>query len=403
MHVDGWVADGFEPVRSVFEQAADFGDGGAAFAACHRGELVVDLWGGRAGDGPWHGGTRGNWMSVTKAMTALCIQILSDRGKLDIDAPVARCWPEFSQQGKDAITVRQVMTHSSGVVGDLRINELVSLDDGTGIDREREILGYLETAAPAWDPGTAAGYHALSYGWILGEVVRRVDGRSLGEFFREEVALPLGAEDLRIGTPVEEHHLLAPLHHMLFDDAFPEPALQLWRAVFDAAADRDGPGGLSLLGDGEHSVLHRAPEVFDSVPGRTAELGGTNLTGTARSVARVFASLAEPSGIDGVALVSTASTKAFTEVQNREPDAVMQIPIARAVGYWRNEQLVEGRPPVYGPNEPTFGHTGLGGQLGFADPVARVGAAMVRSHFTSFPLSVVLLTNALYECVEARG
>lgn len=394
MEIHGDVASGFEAVRDAFAAHADLGGGGAAYAAYHRGELVVDLWAGDAGGRPWQRETRGTWMSVGKALTTLCVQMLVDRGELEVDAPVATYWPEFAGSGKDRITVRHMLTHTAGIVGDPRITKLIDLEDGTGFDREEEILAILEDATPAWEPGEQVGYHALTFSWILGELVRRVDGRSLGTFLREEVALPLGVPDVRIGTPVEEHHLLAPMLPMMFDPSFPDAALELWRNILEAAREPESIPGLSLLGQGDVSVLDR-PEVFDSVPGRIAELGGTNLTGTARGVARIMAALVD--GSEG--LVSRSAFDDFAEIRREDPDLVLLIPIARGTGYWRNKQLIEGRPRGFGPNEEAIGHTGFGGQIAFADRVASVGAAMVRSHHTSFPLSALMLNTALYDCI----
>ena len=401
--VNGTVADGFEPVQATFEQLVamgDLGEGGAAYAALAEGRLVVDLWAGMARPGrPWDRDTRNMWMSVAKALTALCMQMLYDRDQLDLEATVASYWPEFGQAGKEDITVRQVLTHTCGLPGSPELSALIDLETGAGIDEQDRILAVIETMSPVWEPGTRVGYHALTYSWILGEVLRRIDGRALSTFFREEVALPLGCEDLHLSTPAAEHDLIADTLHLMKPPGAPEVAIQYMDQVFAAARDPESPAGLSLLGRGDASVLDKAPETFDSVFGRRAELGGTGLTGTARSVARVFAAIVEPDGLDGITLVSPESLATFSEVQTTDTDVALLIPIARALGYWRNIGLA-GRPQSCGPNEETVAHSGIGGQLGFADPVARVAGAYTRNHHTAFPVAPLMLNNAVFACLS---
>jgi CubicO group peptidase (beta-lactamase class C family) len=400
--VNGEVAGGFEPVRATFEQvvdAGDLGEGGAAYAAYHQGAKVVDLWAGEARSGEkWGRDTTNMWMSVAKAMTALCMQILHDRDQLDIDASVASYWPDFGQAGKEAITVRQVLTHSCGLPGSPELSGLIDLETGAGVDEQDKILATIEAMEPMWEPGTQVGYHALTYSWILGEVLRRIDGRSLGDFFREDVALPLGCDDAYIGTPVEEHDRIANTLPIMAPPGAPDIAVEYMDQVFAGARDPETPAGRSLLGNGQVSALDRIPEVFDSLAGRTAELGGSGLVGTARSIARILAAVVEPGGLDGVELASPESLATFSDVQTTDTDVVLLIPIARALGYWRNISLA-GRPQACGPNEETVAHSGLGGQLGFADPVARVAGAYTRNHHTKFPVAPLLLNNAVYACL----
>jgi len=400
MTVHGVVAAGFEPVRTTFQQlvdAGDLGEGGAAYAAYHRGALVVDLWAGAAGEVAWGRDTRNTWMSTTKAMTALCIQILVDRGRLDVDDAVAVHWPAFARNGKDAITIRHVLTHAGGVPGSRDLTALVDPLTGAGIGDGKAILEAIEDLTPIWEPGTRNGYHALTYSWILGEVLRRIDGRTLGTFFRDEVALPLGCDDAWIGTPDEEQNDIAPLLHLMTPSNTPEPAVAYMQTLLAQARDPDTAAGRSLMGRGDSSVLDHLPEVFNSPAGLRAELGGSNLVATARSIARIFAAIVEPDGIDGVRLASAESFEQFAELQSSAVDEVMLLPIGRALGYWRNLALA-GRPQSCGPNEETILHSGMGGQLGFADPVARIAGAYTRSHHTAFPIAPVLLNNAVHAC-----
>jgi CubicO group peptidase (beta-lactamase class C family) len=383
--VEGEVAPGFEGVRDVFEQnLSDAGEGGFAYAAYRDGHKVVDLWTG------WPEGATPLWMSTTKAFTALCIQILCDRGKVDVNAPIAIYWSEFASAGKETVTVADVLTHRSGVLGDRALTDLIDLEDGTGIDRVEEVVQAIAGAAPVWDPGTQTGYHTLTYGWILGELIRRVDGRSLGTFFREEVALPLGVPNVRIGSPPETHENIPQIFPMMWPDVMPEPVRDYMSGVLALARDPSTPAGISCVARDGIGALDRIPEIFNNTPGRAAELGGSNLAGTAAGVARVFAELAKPEN----RLASPESFEKFTSVRNTDEDVVLLVAIARALGYWRNIPL--GRPQVFGPNEEAFGHTGAGGQMGFADPKAQIGAAYVRSHHTAFGLVPVLLNGALY-------
>lgn len=395
LSIGGEVEPGFENVREVFAaNAVDAGEGGIAYAAYHEGRKVVDLWA-AAESSDWTPESLPLWMSVTKAMTALCLQILWDRGTLDIDAPVARYWPEFSAAGKEDITVADVMTHRSGVLGSPALTRLISLDDGTGLDQTEKIVDILAAAEPVWEPGSQTGYHTITYGWILGEVIRRIDGRDLGTFFAEEVAKPLGVE-ASIGLGPERHDRIPPIRAYVWPDAMPAVLKEYMENVLALARDASTPAGISCLARDGVGALDRLPELFNNASGRVPPLGGSNLVGSASSVARIFSAIAEP----GV-LVSHESVEHFTEVRNTEPDAVLMISIPRALGYWRNVSL--GRPQAMGPNEDAFGHTGAGGQIGFCDPKARVGAAFVRSHYTVFPLIYFLLNDALYQSIGASA
>jgi CubicO group peptidase (beta-lactamase class C family) len=399
--IGGDVAAGFEKVRDAFMQCApDAGDGGFAYAAYHEGRKVVDLWTGMAGAEPWRDDTTPLWMSVTKAFTALCVEMLAERGLLDVDAPIADYWPDFAVAGKGAITTADVMTHRSGVIGAREATDLISLDDGAGLDRSEDIAGILAACRPFWAPGSQTGYHTLTYGWLLGELIRRIDGRDLGTFFREEVALPLGVDDVSIGAPADRHERIATILPTMWPDAMPPLVRDYLENVLALARDPETPAGLSCLARDGVGALDRIPEIFNHAPARTTPLGGSNLVGTAGGVARVFAALATPGGIEGVELVSPHSVDMFTTVRNTDVDVVLQIPINRALGYWRN-LAVAGRPQSFGPHEEAFGHTGVGGQLGFADPKAHIGAAYVRSHHTAFGFAPLLLNGALYESVDA--
>jgi CubicO group peptidase (beta-lactamase class C family) len=246
-----------------------------------------------------------------------------------------------------------------------------------------------------WEPGTQTGYHTLTYGWILGEIIRRIDGRSLGAFFRDEVAGPLGLDDVSIGVAPERHARIPTILPNRWPDAMPDVLRDYMQGVLSLARDPSTPAGISCLARDGVGALDRIPELFNNAPGRTAELGGSNLAGNAPDVARIFAAIAEGG------LVSSRSVELFTTVRNEAPDLVLLMPVPRALGYWTNKNM--GRPQAMGPNEEAFGHTGAGGQIGFCDPVARVGAGFVRSHYTVFPYVYMLLNGALFESIAASG
>lgn len=365
--IDGTVAAGFEPVREAF--AANFaerGEVGAAFAAYVDGEKVVDLWGGEASPGvPWSEDTLCVVWSTTKGATALTAQILAGRDLLDVDAPVARYWPEFAANGKEAVTVRDVLTHAAGLPSWDGYRDLVHLDSSAGWGRSEDIAHALAGAAPVLEPGAVHGYHAVTYGWLIGELVRRITGSSLGELFRTEVAEPLGLS-FWIGLPSEEHGRVAPL---LSAPPIADPELA---AIMEAAMGPDALTGRALL-VGPHGGVERAAETANAPEFLAAEVPAANGVTDARSLARMYAMLAAGGELDGVRIVSPESIAAHTTEQYRGDDVVLASEKRYALGYMRPCPPAE----VFGPNDEAFGHPGMGGSLGFADPVAEVGFGYV--------------------------
>ena len=203
--IRGSVAPGFEPVRDAFESNfARHGDVGAGVAVYHQGELMVDLTGGSAADGPYDETTLQLVFSTTKGAAAACVAILVDRGQIDPAAPVGNYWAEFAAGGKDEVTVEQMLSHRAGIPA---VDSMLSIDQICAVG---PVVEALAAQAPLWEPGSTHGYHALTYGWLAGELVRRVDGRSIGAFFADEVATPLGL-DFWIGLPESEEARVAPL------------------------------------------------------------------------------------------------------------------------------------------------------------------------------------------------
>ena len=341
--VDGFTHDKFAAVRPVFEANFDSGaDVGAAFAATLEGEMVVDLWGGYADEAmtrPWERDTIVNVYSTTKTMTALCALMLADRGELDFDAPVARYWPEFAANGKANVKVSHLMSHAAGLSGwkePITEEVLYDWDKATSL---------LAAQAPMWEPGTQSGYHAITQGFLVGEVVRRITGKSLGTFFRQEIAEPLGA-DFHIGLPASEDSRVA--------DLIPPP---------------EGTG----LSDGEQTELQanmsRNPHIQVSATKtrawRGAEIPAGGGTGNARSVALIQTILANGGVAKGKRFMSEAGCRKALELQIEGPDLILGVPARYGMGFG----LAGGMVPLPNPNSMYWG--GYGGSIIIIDMDAR--------------------------------
>jgi len=388
--ISGHVNAGFEPVADAFEENfAIRGEVGAEFCAYVGGECVVNIWAGMATpDRPWAQDTLVFLFSVTKGATALVAQILADRGLLDVNAPVAAYWREFATQGKDRALVRHILSHTLGLPSFPEYWDLVCGDDAAGWHRTDEIAARLAAAPLAWEPGTKLGYHSISYGWLVGELVRRIDGRTLGTFFADEVAHQLGL-DLWIGLPVSQHGRVARL---LRD---PDPAAELLRVIW---APENPAGAALFVGPERRSPVDLAndPDLW------TAEAPAINGVGDARSVARMYAMLAGGGAIEGVRIVSEASVIAHSAEQARGTDAVFGNPSRVALGYGRS---TPGGMSL-GPNDEAFGMQGIGGSVAYADPVAEVGFgyAMNQTHMeVGTDRRPRALSAALYRAVASQG
>ncbi|MFI2437538.1 serine hydrolase domain-containing protein [Streptomyces sp. NPDC018693] len=341
--IEGLCAPRFAAVREALAVLLGTDDVGASAAVCIDGEPVVDIWGGYADADrsiSWERDTIVGVNSTSKNMTALCALILADRGQLDLSAPVAAYWPEFAAAGKESVLVRHVLSHTAGLPdlsGPRTIEELY--------DWESVTTG-LAAQAPEWEPGTAAGYHALTFGFLVGEIVRRITGRSLGEFFAEEVAKPLGA-DFHIGLSAEHDSRVAPL--------LPPPSL----TDEYASSAPPGPDGARREYTG---VLVRVKDA-NSVAWRRAQIPAVNGFGNARSVALVQSVLANHGSAAGMRLLSAKGCEpAWQEVFHGE-DRILRTPMSWTSGFGR-----------FGN---TFGWGGWGGSLVMSDPGARMTVAYV--------------------------
>lgn len=352
--VGGCVTPGFEPVLRAFrENFSERGELGAAFAVALDGEPVVDLWGGLA-DGEagsaWQEGTLQVIFSGTKALVALCLLILVDRGELDLAARVCRYWPEFAASGKEAITVAEVASHRArlpGIQAPVRPEEM--------LDHMR-MAEHLASQPCDRDPRAACVYHPLTYGWLCGELVRRVDGRSLGRFFHDEVAVPLDL-DVWIGLPSRFESRVSKL------------------AYAENWGQRRGWSPSVLARDEFLRRVWSNPPVFP--PGaltwnapswHRAEIPGAGGIGTARSLARLYGCLARGGTLDGVRLISQGTLAIGVGELARRWDPLIQEPQAFGVGF---QLQTECRP--FGPPSDAFGHGGAGGSIHCAWPAERIG------------------------------
>ena len=352
--VQGRCDPRFAGVRDAF--AASFAAGrevGASFAATVDGRFVVDLWGGHADAArtrPWREDTIVNVFSTTKAMTAAAAHVLVERGLLDVDAPVGRYWPEFAGEQKDAISVRHLLCHQAGLAALRERFPTEILYDWT------RMTSALAAEAPWWEPGTASGYHAVTFGYLVGEVVRRITGRTPGRFFRDEIAGPLGA-DFHIGLDAGDDRRVA--------DMIGPSAAERAAAGQAAVVDPESLLGKTL---GNPPVT---PEIANRPAWRRAEIPAANGHGNARSVARVMTALACGGRLDGVALVGPTTLARATEEQWYGKDLVLGFPMRWGLGFMLSSPTLQ----LGGPH--AFGHGGWGGSLGIADPDARVAWSYV--------------------------
>ncbi|WP_433761826.1 serine hydrolase domain-containing protein [Nocardia sp. CA-135398] len=366
MVIDGVVASGFEAVREVF--AANFaerGDVGAAVTVYRNGQPVVDLWGGLAdpeGERPWERDTMQLVYSATKGVTATVAHLLAQRGELDLDAPVARYWPEFAAADKGDIPVRWLLTHQAGLAA---LDKPVPLADALAWE---PMVQALAAQTPNWQPGTAHGYHGRTFGWLVGEVVRRATGRTVGRILAEDIAGPFGI-DFFIGLPESERHRVSRLVFAPKIDLATVPD-ELIPAEFRpmVAAMRD-----------PQALVNRAFEVTDPAdidyndPAvHAAEIPSSNGIGTARGLARLYATTIGE--VDGTRLLTAATRAAATREQTAGIDRVLMLPNRYATGY----MLPTEGFPLGGPN--AFGHAGRGGSLAFADPDTDIAFAYVTNY-----------------------
>jgi len=360
----GFTAPGFEGVRDAFEN--NFAQGlevGAAFSAYHRGEKVVDLWGGIADSTtgrPWTEDTIEVVFSTTKGVTAICAHKLAQEGKLDFDAPVAKYWPEFAQNGKADIPLSYLLSHQAGLAwvdGTMTAEEVFEWDP---------VIRALEAQAPLWQPGTAHGYHATTYGWLVGEVIKRVSGMSVGTYFRKEIADPLHL-DFWIGLPESEEPRVARLSgNLVPTESDPE-----MRKLIEQFMGPDTELGKALFAPG--GALGHDDDIFNSRALHAAEIPAAGGIGDARSIAKLYAACVGE--VDGIRVLTADEVKLATVQQTSGPNRVlMGFDLQFGLGFIVPSSLIT----LGGPN--SFGHFGAGGSVGWADPDAGFGFGYVMNN-----------------------
>ncbi|MGW2700711.1 serine hydrolase domain-containing protein [Streptomyces sp. NPDC001340] len=364
MDVNGVVADGFEPVREAF--AANFallGERGAAVAVYRDGHKVVDLWGGTRdvdGTAPWEHGTAQVVRSATKGVAAAALLLLHQRGELDLDAPVGTYWPEYKAAGKERTLVRHLLAHRAGVpVLDRPLTPEEAADPDLG-------AAAVAAQAPVWEPGTDHGYHAQTYSWLTGELVRRITGRPVGAWVADEMAAPAGA-DLWLGLPVAEQARVGRVGPVEAPRTSGALKTRPKRSVSEAYADPD-------------SLTRRAFAAITPLPDenapayRAAALPASNGIATADGLARFYGSLIGE--VDGGTRLFTPRTMELARAeQSAGPDRILVVGTRFGLGY----MLHGSASPLLSPG--SFGHPGRGGALAFADPETGVAFGYVTNGF----------------------
>ncbi len=352
MTVHGHTSDRFTRLRETFAANLDTGEElGAAIAVDIDGETVVDLWGGHrdaARTLPWEQDTIVNVWSTTKEITALAVLVCVERGLIDLHTPVATYWPEFAQNGKDAIEVRHLMSHTSGVAGwdsPFAVEQMYDWEESTS---------RLARQAPWWEPGTASGYHAQNQGHLLGEIVRRVSGTSLKQFVADEIAAPLQV-DLQIGAKPEDDHRTAEI--------VPPPPLPI---DLDAL-DRNSPMFKTFTGPVADA------NAANTIPWRRADMGALNGHTNARALARTFSVISRGGELDGVRLLSEKTIDHIFDEQSRNVDLVLGVPLRFGIGF----ALPEPETLPYLPDRRICFWGGWGGSMTIMFPLQRLTISYV--------------------------
>ena len=353
--IEGTCDPKFNRVKDAFaENFEKRGEVGAAAAVMLDGKSVVDIWAGHADKEktkPWARDTLVNVYSTTKGVTAICAHRLADKGLLDIDAPVAKYWPEFAQAGKDKLPVRYLLSHKAGLAA---VRKTLDEDALFKWDKMTTALAEQE---PWWEPGTKHGYHALTFGYLVGEVIRRITGKTPGTYLRDELAGPLGL-DLHIGLDAKNDARTgdmiptpppAPGEPNLFAEIMKDTESVTFKAFMNP------PGGMR-------------PGLVNTREWRAAEIPAANGHTTARSLAKLYGAVARGGELDGVRVMSKEQVAQCSIEQSNGPDALLILNTRFSLGFMMSQPGAS-----IGPNAKSFGHPGAGGSLGYADPEAKIG------------------------------
>jgi CubicO group peptidase (beta-lactamase class C family) len=327
---------------------------GLQVAAYHKGKLVIDAWAGVADAATGRkvdGETLFTVFSTTKGITYACIHMLAERGKLDYDDTVARFWPAFAAKGKDRVTIRQVLTHSAGVP---QMPDGATAEDICNWDR---ICAAIAELAPLWEPGKLTGYHAYTVGWILGEVLRRIDGRTMARFVEDEICRPLGLKSLFFGIPESVEGRVATL--------------------VDAPPVVGGPEPLPLLAASIPAQFPASAVPFNRPDVRRACIPAAGGIMSARDLARFYAALS--TGVDGQRLLSRERVSLAAREQRRDVDQVLGLPIRKGLGFFLHGENGES----ISESSDSLGHPGAGGSVGYADPEHELAVGFTKTLLTS--------------------
>jgi CubicO group peptidase (beta-lactamase class C family) len=367
--VGGSVAHGFEAVRDAFAQAQSDDEGGAQLCVYREGLQVVDIWAGsdKIRGRPYGENTIAMMMSCTKAAVALCAHMLAERGRLDYDAPVARYWPEFAKNDKAQIRVRELLSHTAGLMG---------FDPDAGIGPQelfdwKRCVDALSDMRPLWTPGRASFYHAVTYGFLVGELIRRLSGQSVGQFFAEEVTARLHI-DMWIGLPAEQEVRYAPHFRAVGPAIEPNPWPNLLAARGVDTSTRVAKVLLQSIVTTE-SFIDMANTDRRA---RAAELPAGNGIGNARALAKMYASMIGT--VDDVRLLSDGTVQQARTPQTdslKGPDELSALSTGDPQRFGLGFELPRGAEPMFGPG--SFGHAGAGGRMAFAHPELGVAVAYV--------------------------
>jgi CubicO group peptidase (beta-lactamase class C family) len=367
MKAEGTVERGFEAVRDAFAEGQAHDEGGAQLCVYRHGRRVVDLWAGtdKRKDRPYTADTITILMSCTKAVTAISLHMLAQRGLVDYDAPVARYWPEFAAKGKGAITVRDSLSHRAG---------LMSFDEEAGIEGPalydwKRCTDALANMEPWWQPGTAYFYHALTFGYLAGEIVRRVSGKSVGKFVDEQIARPLKI-DLWIGLPAEQENRVAP-HILPPTQLNEEQARMLFTGLKMDLNAKPVRAALSMIRTTAEGI-----EMINSREAHAAELPFGNGIANARAMAKLYAACIGE--IDGVRLLTPETVNRVRECQTEgisAPDSLRPLLGQGPQRFGLGFELPRSIAPMLG--DKSFGHAGAGGRLAFAHPESGTAVAYV--------------------------
>lgn len=398
--LNGYVHPDFKDAALKFEKQIPVSKpGGAALAVYYKGECVIDAWGGTRDEygNPWQEDTLSLSFSTTKGVMSTLMHILADRKMLDYDDPVVKFWPEFGRSGKDKITIRQIMCHEAGLY-----NIRGMIDDASRIFDWNYMINTLAAASPVHEPGKSHGYHGMTYGWLTGEIIQRITKKKLCIVLEEEISKPLGLDGLYIGLPEEQRHRRARLVSGLLKKglSMTGPPAAKSKLMFNAihyylkltslnkinlkttasALFPKGIMGIDLNSD------HMASSFIPAINGFF----------TARSLAKMYAALANGGGLNGARLISENTLRRASEIQSNGLDRVVPVPMRWRLGY--HEPFIIGRRIKGG-----FGHFGFGGSGGWADPKRNLALGMVLNSGIGSPfgdIRIVKLNRAVIRCAD---